>query len=53
MYRSPNAYETADCATATYIKKPRNYIEVNNIEYDLDKKQWSMQELENYPVGTA
>ena len=37
MYRETSVpFESEDCATATYVELPRNYIEVNNIEWSLD-----------------
>ena len=37
MYRPAVVpYQEDDCGTATYVKLDRNYIEVNNIEYDID-----------------
>lgn len=34
MYRENSVpFESEDCATATYVELPRNYIEVNNVEY--------------------
>mmetsp|Transcript_6870 Transcript_6870/g.8184 ORF Transcript_6870/g.8184 Transcript_6870/m.8184 type:complete len:144 (-) Transcript_6870:294-725(-) len=36
IYRGNNVpFEENDCATATYIELPNNYIEVNNVEYNL------------------
>ena len=36
FYRSYTVdFETVDCATATYLTLPNNYIQVNNIEYDI------------------
>lgn len=39
MYREKSVpFEEEDCATATYVELPSNYIEVNNIEYSLDEQ---------------
>ena len=39
IYRSKNVpFEEDDCATATYIELPWNYIEVNNIEWSIEKQ---------------
>ena len=41
FYRSYSVgFETEDCATATYVKLPRNYIQVNNVEYELDNQRF-------------
>lgn len=39
IYRSPNPFESEDCATADYVRLPGNYIEVNNIEYSIDQQK--------------
>ena len=36
MYRVHDVpFQSQDCATATYVEKPWNYIEVNNIEWNI------------------
>ena len=38
MYRENTVpFESEDCATATYVEQPGNYIQVNNIEYAIEK----------------
>ena len=38
MYRVGDVpFQSQDCATATYVEKPLNYIEVNNIEWDISE----------------
>ena len=40
MYREKSVpFEKEDCATATYVELPSNYIEVNNIEYSIAEKK--------------
>ena len=41
MYREQTVpFESYDCATATYVELPKNYIEVNNIEYSIQDKKF-------------
>ncbi len=41
MYREKSVpFEKEDCATATYVELPGNYIEVNNIEYSIKEKRF-------------
>ena len=38
MYRENSVpFESEDCATATYVDLPGNYIQVNNIEYAISR----------------
>ena len=39
MYRSKTVlFEEDDCATATYVELPNNYIEVNNLEFSIEEQ---------------
>ena len=52
MYREVSVpFEEYDCATATYVELPRNFIEVNNIEYDIDGARFPRGDPTN--PGTA
>ena len=41
MYRVKDVpFQDEDCATATYVDIGNNYIEVNNIEWNIDEQEW-------------
>ncbi len=44
MYREKSVpFEQEDCATATYRELDGNFIEVNNIEYNIKEDKWAAE----------
>ena len=50
MFRNKETpYEYADCSTATYTKMSLNRIQIYNVEYELDNRQWARNN--DFPYG--
>ena len=52
MFREKTVpYEDYDCATATYVEQPPNYIDVYNVEYDRDGARFPRGDPPNLGVA--
>ena len=47
----PTSWEKCDCATATYVDLPQNYIQVNNVEFCLDTNTFRDSVDDTYTGG--